>query len=163
VIRHAGLIARFEGGGWRGVLIEGPSGSGKSDLMLRALADGWRLVADDRTLVWAEAGRPFGRAPETIAGLVEVRGLGVLPAARRAFAEIVLVARCVASGEVERLPEPAMVELQGATAPQVLIAPFEASATVKLACALRHIGLGRQQAYQAARAGQVCGAPRGVS
>ena len=51
MIHHAGLLARWTGGHWRGVLIEGESGSGKSDLALRALDDGWSLVADDRTLL----------------------------------------------------------------------------------------------------------------
>ena len=57
MIRHAGLIARRMGGVWRGVLIEGPSGAGKSDLALRALDQGFRLVADDRVVVWTDAGR----------------------------------------------------------------------------------------------------------
>ena len=65
MIRHAGLIARFEPPVWRGVLIDGPSGSGKSDLALRALDGGWMLVADDRVLVWACEGRLYGRAPDT--------------------------------------------------------------------------------------------------
>ena len=46
---HAGLIALYDAGGWKGVLIEGASGSGKSDLALRCLGRGFRLVADDRT------------------------------------------------------------------------------------------------------------------
>src|SRR3954468_23707618 len=78
VIVHAGLIARRSGGPWRGVLIEGPSGSGKSDLALRALEAGFRLVADDRVVLWASEGRLFGRAPETLFGLIEVRGLDVI-------------------------------------------------------------------------------------
>ena len=51
-------------GGWRGALIEGPSGAGKSDLALRALDAGFRLVADDRVVVWTSGGRLFGRAPD---------------------------------------------------------------------------------------------------
>ena len=48
MVRHAGLIALWDAGVWRGALIEGVSGAGKSDLMLRALQAGWTLVADDR-------------------------------------------------------------------------------------------------------------------
>ena len=77
MILHAGLIAARIAGFWRGVLIEGPSGSGKSDLALRALSQGFRLVADDRVVVWASGGRLFGRAPEILNGLIELRGLGV--------------------------------------------------------------------------------------
>ena len=51
-VRHAGLIAARSNGPWRGVLIEGEAGAGKSDLTLRALAAGFRLVADDRVVLW---------------------------------------------------------------------------------------------------------------
>jgi serine kinase of HPr protein (carbohydrate metabolism regulator) len=161
VIRHAGLIARFESGAWRGVLIEGPSGAGKSDLMLRALGDGWSLAADDRVLIWADGGRLFGRAPDPLDGLIEARGLGVLTAPRRAFAEIVLAVVCASTGEVERWPDEAPLRLFDIALPQVRLAALEASAPAKLGRALSHIGLPHQQAYQAARGGQ--GAPaRGV-
>ena len=64
------------------MLIEGPSGSGKSDLALRAIEIGFRLVADDRTLVWASGGALYGRAPAPLGGLIEVRGVGVLAGPR---------------------------------------------------------------------------------
>jgi serine kinase of HPr protein (carbohydrate metabolism regulator) len=136
MILHAGLIARRKGEFWRGVLIEGASGSGKSDLALKALAQGWFLVADDRTLVWADDGRLWGRAPDSLAGLIEARGLGVLATRRLAFAEIVLVARCDAAGCVERLPEPASWSALGVKVPHLAVAPFEESAAVKLDHAL---------------------------
>jgi serine kinase of HPr protein (carbohydrate metabolism regulator) len=79
MIRHAGLIAHRVAGTWRGALVEGPSGVGKSDLALRALDQGFVLVADDRTLVFVSGGELYGRAPDALAGLVEARGLGVLP------------------------------------------------------------------------------------
>jgi serine kinase of HPr protein (carbohydrate metabolism regulator) len=161
LIRHAGLIAKFEPVGWRGVLVEGESGSGKSDLMLRTLSQGWSLVADDRVLIWRDGDRLFGRAPEPLDGLIEVRGLGVLAAPRRAFAEIILAVLCVGSGEVERWPEPQPLRLFDLALPLARLAALEASAPAKFARALSHIGLPHQQAYQAARAGQ--GAPaRGV-
>ncbi|MEG0819600.1 MAG: serine kinase, partial [Brevundimonas sp.] len=46
---HATAVARYSPAGWRGVLIQGPSGVGKSDLALRLIGQGWRLVADDWT------------------------------------------------------------------------------------------------------------------
>ena len=85
-IRHAGLIARYGPGGWRAALIEGPSGCGKSDLALRCLEAGLRLVADDRTRVWACGGRLFGACPPAIGGLIEARGVGILPQSTRAIA-----------------------------------------------------------------------------
>jgi serine kinase of HPr protein (carbohydrate metabolism regulator) len=136
MIRHAGLIARFERGAWRGVLIEGPSGAGKSDLALRAIDQGWSLVADDRTLVWASGGRLYGRAPDSLAGLIEVRGHHVLSVPRRPFAAIALVARCLHGESLERMPEPAALSLHDLSLPLVAIAATEASAPAKLGRAL---------------------------
>lgn len=141
MILHAGLIARYEAGRWRGVLIEGPSGSGKSDLALRAIAAGWSLVADDRTLVWTSAGRVFGRAAPALAGLIEVRGLGVVAAPARDFAPIDLVVRCVAADAVERMPENQARDLLETAIPQIDLAAWEASAPAKLACAVWRLGL----------------------
>jgi len=141
MIRHAGLLALRLGGDWRGVLIEGPSGAGKSDLALRALDAGWALVADDRTLLWTSGGRLFGRAPDTLAGLIEARGLGVLPQAGRAYAEIGLIARCALSDEVERSHNDAVEVILGASVPVVRLAALEASAPAKLSRALTHLGV----------------------
>lgn len=83
-----------------GVLIVGPSGSGKSDLALRLLDRGFDLVADDRVEI--EDG--IACAPASLAGLIEVRGIGLLrlPAAMRA--RIALVVELDAPAE--RLPAP---------------------------------------------------------
>lgn len=149
MILHAGLIACRSGGRWRGALIEGASGAGKSDLALRCLEAGFRLVADDRTLVWRSGGRLFGRAPQTLAGLVEARGLGVLPEPALAFCEVVLVVVC---GPAERLPDPQTAERAGGRLPLVALSPLEASAPAKLRRAIEHLGAGDKRAYQAPRA-----------
>ena len=150
MIAHAGLIARRQAGRWRGVLIEGPSGSGKSDLALRALGAGFRLVADDRTLVWASAGRLFGRAPETLAGLIESRGQGIFAEPALAFAEIVLVARCSQAPEtIERLPSRQLNSLCGLDIPRIEIDAHAHSAPARLWRAMDHLGAARHKAYQA--------------
>jgi serine kinase of HPr protein (carbohydrate metabolism regulator) len=141
VIHHAGLLALRVAGDWRGALIEGPSGSGKSDLALRALEAGWSLVADDRTLLWTCDGALFGRAPEPLVGLMEVRALGVLATSCRPFAEVRLIVRCVDSGEVERMPDTAARFLLGVELPVVSLAAREASATAKLGRALTRLGV----------------------
>ena len=146
MILHAGLLARRVGRDWRGVLLEGPSGAGQSDLALRAIDAGWSLVADDRTLIWACEGRLYGRAPDTLGGLIEARGLGVLACPRRAFAEIVLVAVCTGRGPVERLPDDETQSLGDVLVPVVRLAALEASAPVKLGYALSHLGLTGQPA-----------------
>lgn len=134
MIRHAGLIARRLGGHWRGVLIEGPSGSGKSDLALRALGAGFQLVADDRVALWTSAGRLYGRAPPALRGLLEVRGLDVVRVTPVEFAEVVLIARLAAP--VERIPGFHTENVLGVGVPTLGVAPFEESAAAKLGRAI---------------------------
>ncbi|MEO8926158.1 MAG: HPr kinase/phosphorylase [Caulobacteraceae bacterium] len=150
MIRHAGLIARRLGGVWRGVLIEGPSGAGKSDLALRALELGYRLVADDRTLVFVSQGALFGRAPAALAGLMEARGVGILRRAALAFAQIVLAARCVPQpGDVERLADPSHEIILGVEIPTLDIWAPAPSAPANLGRALERLGARSQPEYQA--------------
>lgn len=142
MILHAGLLALWSGGRWRGLLIEGASGSGKSDLALRCLEHGFRLVADDRVLVWICDGRLFGRAPDSLSGLMETRGLGVLPQDNLRLCEIDLCVRCVPSDGVERLPDPASTEVEGVSIPRIELWPFDVSAPLKLLRAMQHLGAG---------------------
>jgi serine kinase of HPr protein (carbohydrate metabolism regulator) len=141
MILHAGLLALRRGGDWRGLLIEGSSGSGKSDLALRALDAGWSLVADDRTLLWPCGARVYGRAPDPLAGLIEARGLGVLATPARAFARVCLVVSCVPAEAVERLPEAGATTLLGIRLPVFRLAALEASAPAKLSRAMTHLGV----------------------
>lgn len=133
MIVHGGLIAIRIGGAWSGALILGPSGAGKSDLALRALAQGFRLVSDDRTRLWTDAGRLFGEAPEPLAGLIEVRGVGVLREPQLRFSEVRLAVR---PGTPERLPDPDPERLLGVAVPCLTLDPFEVSAPAKLGRAL---------------------------
>jgi serine kinase of HPr protein (carbohydrate metabolism regulator) len=113
MIRHAGLIARRVAGTWRGALIEGPSGVGKSDLALRALDQGFVLVADDRVLVFVSGGKSL-RPRARRAGRPD-RGAGRGRAAqRRPFCRIDLLVRCVDRPQaVERLPDPMFEDIEG--------------------------------------------------
>ena len=150
MIRHAGLIARRVGGLWLGVLIDGPPGAGKSDLALRAAQHGFRLVADDRVVAFLSGGRLYGRAPDTLAGLIEVRGVGIVRQDPLPFARIVLHASCASSPEaVERIPGQATTSILGIRLPTIAIWPLEAAAPVKLAEALEHLGARAQERYQA--------------
>jgi serine kinase of HPr protein (carbohydrate metabolism regulator) len=142
MICHGGLIAQRQNGLWRGALIEGPSGSGKSDLALRALDQGFRLVADDRVVAFPAGGRLYGRAPDSLAGLIEVRGLGVVGAPSLAFAEIMLVIRCVEAPErVERLPDPAYQSILGIDVPVFDLWPREPAAPVKISRMMQSLGV----------------------
>lgn len=142
MIRHGGLIALRCGGRWRGALIEGPSGVGKSDLALRALAAGFRLVADDRVVVFASGGRVYGKAPESLAGLMEIRGLGIVAAPAIAVAEVTLVITCLdAPKAVERLPEPRFTTIAGLDVPVFDLWPLEPAAPAKIRRMLEHLGV----------------------
>ena len=135
-VLHATTLALWRGG-WRAVLLRGPSGVGKSGLALRALAQGWTLVADDRTIVWRSGGRLFGRAPATLAGFVECRGAGVLPIRRRDVAEIVLVADLRSSSDAtERLPEQDTARLCDVGLRRIEVWPHDSAAPARLEAAL---------------------------
>jgi len=95
---HASCIAI----GARGVLLLGKSGAGKSDLALRLIDDGARLVADDRAILFVARGALHARAPESIKGLLEIRGLGIAAIPVRPNAKIALVVRLGREGA--RLP-----------------------------------------------------------
>jgi HPr kinase/phosphorylase len=121
--------------GDRGILIRGAPGTGKSDLALRLIDDGAQLVADDRIDLTRDGQLIMARAPALLAGLIEVRGLGVLRLATErltAQAAIILVVDLVAPDAVDRLPAPATVELLGLDMPLLALDPFAASAPLKL-------------------------------
>lgn len=134
MIVHAGCLARRLNGGWRGVLITGPSGAGKSDLALRLMERGWALVADDRVRLWTSGRVLWGRAPDTLHGRLEARGVGVGRETATLLARLVLNAHCEATEE--RLPEPSTEPWLGVLLPRVRLAPLEASAPAKIERAL---------------------------
>jgi RNase adaptor protein for sRNA GlmZ degradation len=138
---HATCVA-LDGRDWpRGVLLRGASGAGKSDLALRLIDRGARLVADDLCEVTIEAGaagpRLIARAPAEIAGVLEVRGLGLAEVPSLAQAPVALVVDLVARDQVERLPDAATEEILGVDLPCLKLDPFEAAAPAKLDLALR--------------------------
>lgn len=125
-----------------GVLLRGPSGSGKSDLALRLIGGGARLVADDQVALSAADGELSASAPVAIAGLLEVRGLGPVPVAAAASTPLRLVYDLVEPEAVERLPGPATVTYEEIEVPLLRVAPFEASAPDKVRLAARRAKLG---------------------
>lgn len=122
--------------GGRAVLLRGASGSGKSDLALRLIDAGARLVADDRSELQCEGDAIFARAPATIAGLIEARGVGILRVDPLAVAQLSLIVDLVSPDAIERLPEPRSETILGRPIPLIALAPFEASAPAKLRFAL---------------------------
>jgi len=124
----------------KGILLMGPSGSGKSDLALRLMTHGAILIGDDYVEVSQnDKGRAVMTAPTNIAGKIEVRNVGILTVPFRARAEIDLVLALVVRGEIdclERLPEPKTISLEAVNMPCVDFYAFEASAPEKLRAAL---------------------------
>jgi serine kinase of HPr protein (carbohydrate metabolism regulator) len=106
--------------GERGVLIRGPSSAGKSMLAAALIADGARLVADDRVHLSACHGRIVATAPAAIAGLLEMRGLGLVRLPHEASVVIRLVVDLVDADLLDRHPEPAAATatLLGVTLPR---------------------------------------------
>jgi len=116
--------------GARAVLIRGPSASGKSRLALELLEAARigslhfaRLVADDRVHLEAIGGRLLARPPEALAGLIEVRGVGLLRVTHEPRALIGLVVDLDAR-DAERLPtaDRRRVEISGISLPRLPIA-----------------------------------------
>ncbi|MCG3269276.1 HPr kinase/phosphorylase [Yoonia sp. I 8.24] len=103
---HASCVAY----GGKAALLLGASGSGKSTLALQMMALGCDLVADDRVVLKAQDGVLVATCPETIAGLIEARGIGILNAATVPDA-IVQVAVDMDMQEQDRLPETRFVTL----------------------------------------------------
>ncbi|MGH6934135.1 MAG: HPr kinase/phosphorylase [Dongiaceae bacterium] len=124
-----------------GVLLRGPPGSGKSDLALRLIDGGAKLIADDGVEL-ARRGdhliaRLPARAPDSVRGRLEVRGLGLMSVPAADQAPVGLVVDLAAAATTERLPAPATIEWFGLAIPAIKLVAFEASATAKLCLAVR--------------------------
>ena len=133
---HATTVALRDRGEWRAAMLMGPSGVGKSDLGLRLIGRGWRLVSDDYTTLWASDGRLYARAPEQIAERIEARGVGIVFAASRHTARVVLAFNCVPEA-VERLPERRTRRFAGVDLPLFELNPRPASAVEIVAAAMQ--------------------------
>lgn len=118
------------------VLITGPPGSGKSDLALRLIDRGAALLGDDYLNVEASRGRLVATVPQATAGLIEVRGVGLLHFDHVASAAVALLA---VIGVPERLPDEESAVLCGIRLPRLVIAPLEPSAPIKVELALRRL------------------------
>jgi len=118
------------------VLIEGASGSGKSDLALRLIDRGATLVSDDQTLVVRAGKLLLARAPATIAGQIEVRGIGIVAMPHVDDVPVGLLVRV--DGAVERMPERRARKIAGIAIRQFAVDPFHASAPIKVELALRN-------------------------
>ena len=133
---HASTVA-LDG---RAVVISGPSGSGKSDLALRLIDRGFVLVSDDQTIVRKDGDRIVATAPPTIAGKLEVRGIGIVEMERAENVPIALAVEL--TSEIQRLPDDSRERMiLGIHLPLISVNAAEASAPAKVALGLNRMGL----------------------
>jgi serine kinase of HPr protein (carbohydrate metabolism regulator) len=131
---HASCVA-IDG---RAVLIEGRSGSGKSDLALRLIDRGARLVSDDYTVLVRERDRLLAQPPATIAGKIEVRGIGIVDMPHGERVPVALVV-CL-SEQVERMPDEGEIRtIAGVVVPMITLNARETSAAIKVGLALARV------------------------
>ena len=133
---HASTVA-IDG---RAVLISVPSGSGKSDLALRLLDRGFVLVSDDQTIVKKDGDRLVATAPPTIAGKLEVRGIGIVDMPTAGDVPVALLVEL--TSDIQRIPDDGQERpILGVPIPLVSIDAMAASAPSKVALALDRVGL----------------------
>lgn len=127
----------------RGALLRGAPGSGKSDLALRFISqfggdarrtDGARLVSDDQVLLSRDGDTIVARPPGTIAGQLEVRGVGIIEVSHLERVPLVLIVDLADANDIPRLPaNPLPCEhILRAPVPVLKLYPFEVSSPVKL-------------------------------
>lgn len=142
VTLHASCVAL----GDAGILIEGPPGSGKSDLVLRLIDEpGYgfghlvlrgKLVCDDQTIIERRGDALVASCPKPIAGLFEIRGQGVVKVDHLPEVKLVLAVKLAKVAEIERMPEAAFRHVAGIAVRQISIDPSQASAPARIRAAL---------------------------
>ena len=124
----------------RAVIITGPSGSGKSDLALRLIDRGFTLVSDDQTIVRREGDRLVATAPPTIAGKIEIRGIGIVEMPMVQDVPVALIVEL--TSQFARLPDDNRERpLLGVSLPLITVDATTASAATKVAIGLDRLGL----------------------
>ena len=121
----------------KATLLRGPPGAGKSDLALRLIDEGANLIADDQAELRRAGNHLCVRAPAAIAGLIEIRGIGILRLQALEEAPLAMCVDLLASAKIERFPERRFEEVLGIAVPLIAVSAFEASAAAKLRFALR--------------------------
>jgi len=134
-----------------GVLIRGASGAGKSTLTLQLIdSQGYglgkkllrgQLVSDDQTLLLAMNGKLIGSPPKSLAGLIEIRGLGIITVAHKKSVNIKLVVDLLPPKIIERLPNPLdmHITLEGITLAHIAVATGNPAAAAIVRSALQNM------------------------
>lgn len=143
VLLHASCVAL----GDDAILILGASGSGKSDLVLGLIDQpGYgtgnsliraRLVSDDQTVIERRGDALFATSPKPIAGLLEIRGQGIVAVDHMPEARLTLVVRLMPWADIERLPENTQINrIAGVALPEIAVDPLRVTAQARIRAAL---------------------------
>lgn len=129
---HASCVA------WKnqGIILLGKSGSGKSDLALRLIDRGARLVSDDQVIVKKQSGVLYASPPENLRGMLEVYGLGIFRVETIQDTVLKLAVSLCERNAIERLPYPECYECLGIAIPHIPISPLDISAALKIEMAI---------------------------
>lgn len=125
---HASCVAI----GGKGVLLLGKSGSGKSDLALRLIDGGAKLVADDRVEIKAQGKKLMASAPIKLKDKLEMHGVGIVKISAKDKIELALAVSLVGRDAVERMPETTFFDCEGQQLPLLFLHAFDASTPVKI-------------------------------
>lgn len=129
MLLHASCVA-VQG---QGVLLLGESGTGKSDLALRLIDTGAKLVADDQVSISLQNDTLTASPPQALAGLLEVRGMGLFRLPFLHSCPLALAVRLVARESVERLPDIAhQFDCLNKKLPLLSLPAFDASTPAKI-------------------------------
>lgn len=115
-----------------GLLICGQAGSGKSDLSLRLIDAGAKLIADDQTVVENKDGKLTAQAPDAIKGKIEIRGIGIVETPYIDETEIRLKLILRPAAEIDRMPEKRTELIENVALPVFDFDAFSASAVIKI-------------------------------
>jgi len=139
--------APFGGAVEGAVLLLGEAGGGKSDVALRLIAMGAKLLADDQTQLFADSGRLFAEGISSLHGRMEIRGVGIVALKAADPAPVILAVMLYAQSQIPRLPEPLRyalpAPLEALEGPPLLhLSPFEAATPAKIAAAAAALSRG---------------------
>ena len=121
----------------QGVLIRGPSGSGKSDLALRLIDGGASLVSDDYCQIGLKDGVLTLKAPPPIKDKLEVRGYGIVKLTALAFVSVDLVVDLINDSEVDRIPDSNTCFVEGIKLKHLVLNAHTPSSAAKVRLALQ--------------------------
>lgn len=113
-------------------MLLGKSGSGKSDLALRLIDGGAKLVADDRVEIKARGKKLVARAPAKIKGKMEMHGMGIVKLPAKDKVELALAVSLVSRDAVERMPEASFFDCEGQQLPLLFLHAFDSSTPIKI-------------------------------